>query len=288
MLLLPMQTSHAAEAFFTYARVDRMYAAETQIKIKDCFRSWILPAFGAREVESLSVMDILKFRRAMVDRPLSIARQYSLLVFLKLFLKFCNSFLKLSVMDPGEIRLPRRPQRRVEFLTDEEVKQLLLVVSADHFTGLRLRLLLEVLLSTGMRISEALSLNRDAAESLSGEVEIVGKGSKPRTVFISPGCRDWMRRFLGFRRDTHPALFITTGEQPPRHVQVVWVAPQQNRHHQETHPPFAAAHVLHFASASRCRHHLYQGVGRAPGYSNDGALLPGGGEEDAAAGTGTL
>ena len=145
-----MQTSHAAEAFFTYARVDRMYAAETQIKIKDCFRSWILPAFGAREVESLSVMDILEFRRAMVDRPLSIARQYSLLVFLKLFLKFCNSFLKLSVMDPGEIRLPRRPQRRVEFLTDEEVKQLLLVVSADHFTGLRLRLLLEVLLSTGI------------------------------------------------------------------------------------------------------------------------------------------
>ena len=211
-----MQTSHAAQAFFTYARVDRMYAAETQIKIKDCFHSWIIPAFGAREVESLAIMDILEFRRAMVDHGLGIARQYSLLVFLKLFLKFCNAVLKLTVMDPAEIRLPRRPQRRVEFLTDEEVRQLLLVVSADHFTGLRLRVLLEVLLSTGMRISEALSLNRDAAESLSGEVEIVGKGSKPRTVFISPGCRGWMRRFLGFRRDTHPALFITTGGQPRR------------------------------------------------------------------------
>jgi integrase/recombinase XerD len=211
-----MQTSHAAEAFFTYARVDRMYAAETQTKIKDCFRSWILPAFGAREVESLAIMDILEFRRAMVDRRLSISRQYSLLVVLKLFLNFCRSVLKLAVMDAAEIRLPRRPQRRVEFLTDEEVNRLLLVVSAHHFTGLRLRVLLEVLLSTGMRISEALSLNRDAAETMSGEVEIVGKGNKPRTVFISPRCQGWMRRFLRFRRDAHLALFITTGKQPRR------------------------------------------------------------------------
>src|ERR1017187_7694555 len=204
MLTPPMQTPHAAEAFFTYARVDRMYAAETQTKIKDCFRSWILPVFGAREVESLSIMDILEFRRAIVDRRLSIARQYSLLVVLKLFLKFCKTFLKLTVMDA------------VEILTDEEVNRVLSVVSAHHFTGLRLRVLLEVLLSTGMRISEALSLNRDAADGLSGEVEIIGKGNKPRTVFISPGCRGWMNRFLGFRRDNHPAIFITTGKRPRR------------------------------------------------------------------------
>src|ERR1022692_3377016 len=194
MLTPPMQTPHAAEAFFTYARVDRMYAAETQTKI----------------------MDILEFRRAIVDRRLSIARQYSLLVVLKLFLKFCKTVLKLTVMDAAEIRLPRRPQRRVEFLTDEEVNRVLSVVSAHHFTGLRLRVLLEVLLSTGMRISEALSLNRDAADGLSGEVEIIGKGNKPRTVFISPGCRGWMNRFLGFRRDNHPAIFITTGKRPRR------------------------------------------------------------------------
>ena len=63
-----MQVSEAAEAFFLYARVDRMYAPETQTKIKDCFRSWILPKFGGRQVETLSVMDVLEFRRAMMDR----------------------------------------------------------------------------------------------------------------------------------------------------------------------------------------------------------------------------
>ena len=112
-----MQTSEAADGFFTYARVDRMYAVETQTKIKDCFRSWILPAFGTRDVESLSVMDVLELRRAMVDRKLSIARQYSLLVVLKLFLKFCKQVLSLPVLDAAEIRLPRRPVRRVEYLT---------------------------------------------------------------------------------------------------------------------------------------------------------------------------
>jgi site-specific recombinase XerD len=214
-----MLISDAAGAFITYARVDRMYAPETQLKIKDCFRAWLLPLFGAREVESLTALDVLELRRIMTDRALSVARQYSVVVFLKLFLKFCRVVLKLKVLDPTEVRLPRRTHNRVEYLTNQEADQLLNAVPMHTFNGLRLRTLMEVLLSTGMRISEALSLNRDVTETRPGEiaeVEITGKGSKQRTVFLSPRCLEWTKRFVAIRTDPHPALFVTTGTSPRR------------------------------------------------------------------------
>jgi len=119
-----MLVADAAGAFITYARVDRMYAPETQLKIKDCFRAWLLPLFGAREAESLTALDVLELRRAMTDRALSAARQYSVVVFLKLFLKFCRAVLKLQAMDPAELRLPRRTQGRVEYLTNGPIRDL--------------------------------------------------------------------------------------------------------------------------------------------------------------------
>ncbi len=101
-----------------------MYASETIAKFRECLRSWILPQLGEREVASLTRIDILSFRRAMAGRNLSIARQYSLLVVLKLLLRFCRTTLKLDTLDPAEIKLPRRPYRRVEFLTPASEKGL--------------------------------------------------------------------------------------------------------------------------------------------------------------------
>lgn len=206
----------AANLFFVYGRVERMYAPETQLKILECFHSWLLRVFAERDVESLSVLDVLELRRLMTERELSVARQYNVLTILKVFLNFCRTVLKLHCLDPAEIRLPRRVYRKVEYLTDEEIHRLLLTIPTHTFTGVRIRTLVEVLLSTGMRVSEALSLNRDVLESPNGEVEIRGKGGKWRTVFLSPRCLCWIRRLLEFRSDQHPAVFITTGRTPRR------------------------------------------------------------------------
>jgi integrase/recombinase XerD len=84
-------------------------------------------------------------------------------------------------------------------------------IDTGTFTGIRLRALVELLLSTGMRISEALSLKRDAFEADQHEAEIVGKGKLKRHVFFSPRCRLWVKQYLAKRYDDSPWLFITTG-----------------------------------------------------------------------------
>jgi integrase/recombinase XerD len=211
-----MKIEDASKTYLVYAEVERLYARETVAKLKECFRSWLLPCLGELDVTTISRLDVLELRRRMTDRRLSPARQYSLLMTLKLFLKFCRSFLGLASLDPAEIQLPRRTAHRVEFLSDEEIRQLVRSIPTHTLIGLRARALIEILLSTGMRISEALALNRNTVDRATREADITGKGGKVRTIFFSRQCLAWVDRYLLRRHDSNPAVFVTTGIHPRR------------------------------------------------------------------------
>jgi integrase/recombinase XerD len=206
-----MIVSDAFGHFLTYCRAERHVSDSSLHKYRDCFSSWINPWFGQMEVGSINRMKVLDMRQAMMDRQLSVARQYGVIMCLKSFLKFCRSTLALSCLDPSEVILPRRRAPDVEFLDNEEIQRMLNAIDSGTFTGIRLRALVEVLLSTGMRISEALSLKRDIFETDQSETEIIGKGKLKRVVFFSPRCRAWVKQYLGKRYDDDPWLFITTG-----------------------------------------------------------------------------
>ncbi len=213
---LAMTFDEAFRPFLLHGQVERGYSPQTLDKFRECFRSWIQPRLGQLALEDVTYLDLLEFRRVMAETGLSVARQYSILMVLKLLFRFCRTRLHVPCYDPAEISLPRRVSRKVEFLTEQEVAQLVRIIPTHTSTGLRLRSLVEVLLSTGLRISEALSLNRDSIDPDTGEAEIVGKGNKPRAVFFSPVCQSWINRYLACRRDTCPALFPTTGNKPRR------------------------------------------------------------------------
>ena len=59
-----------------------------------------------------------------------------------------------------------------------------------------------------MRISEALSLNRDSIDFERSEARIIGKGNKERTVFFTDRALGWIRRYMESREDDCPALFV--------------------------------------------------------------------------------
>jgi integrase/recombinase XerD len=206
-----MKTSEAFGPFLSFCQSERHVAQSTLSKYRDCFESWIQPTFGRKDVSEISRLSVLELRQAMVDRNLSVARQYSIIMFLKSFLKFCRSTLGLSCLDPADIKLPKRPAPHVEYLTNGEIQQVLDAIKTDTFTGLRLRALIEVLLSTGMRISEALSLKRIQFDAGKTEAEIIGKGKKRRTIFFTQRCRLWVQEYLNRRIDDHPNVFVTSG-----------------------------------------------------------------------------
>ena len=206
-----MTISETFVPYMSYCESERHVAPSTLAKYRDCFESWVRPFFGSKDVSALNRLMMLELRQAMVDRQLSIARQYSIMMFIKTFLKFCRSTLGISCLDPAEVNLPRRPAPEVVYLTNPELQKVFDSINVDTYAGMRLRALIEVLLATGMRISEALALKRAPFEDGVNELEIVGKAKRKRTVFFNHRCRMWVQHYLQKRVDENPYLFVTTG-----------------------------------------------------------------------------
>lgn len=211
-----MKVSQVAEQFFIHGRLDRQYAPETRQKVQECFACWVLPFLGDHELSEVSMQQVFQIRHAMLQRGLSIARISSVLASIKAFLGFCRSALKLDCMNPAEIRLPRREKPNVQFLTPEEVERVVSTLNPHRFADVRLRALCELILGTGMRLGEALRMDRTPFDQKQTELDIIGKGGKVRTVFLSERCCFWVKQYLNARFDDHPALFITTGSPPRR------------------------------------------------------------------------
>jgi site-specific recombinase XerD len=125
-----------------------------------------------------------------------------------------RSFLKwlirndYDVMAPDKIDLPKIEERQVKFLNGEQVDRLLNAPSLSTIQGKRDKAILEVLFSTGLRVSELTKLDRDKIDLDRREFGIVGKGGKARVVFLSSRAVDWVIKYLNERKDHYKPLFI--------------------------------------------------------------------------------
>jgi hypothetical protein len=78
---------------------------------------------GQQEVATITRLKILDMRQAMMNRQLSVAHQYGVMMCLKSFLKFCRTALALSRIDPSELTLPKRKAPQVGFLDNLEISK---------------------------------------------------------------------------------------------------------------------------------------------------------------------
>lgn len=125
-----------------------------------------------------------------------------------------RSFLKwlikndYQVMAPDKIDLPKVEERQVKFLNGEQVDRLLNAPSLSTIQGKRDKAILEVLFSTGLRVSELTKLDRDKIDLDRREFGIIGKGGRARVVFLSQRATDWLIKYLNERDDHFKPLFI--------------------------------------------------------------------------------
>lgn len=125
-----------------------------------------------------------------------------------------RSFLKwlirndYQVMAPDKIDIPKVEERQVKFLNGEQVDRLLNAPSLSTIQGKRDKAILEVLYSTGLRVSELVKLDRDKIDLDRREFGIIGKGGKARVVFLSQRAADWLVKYLNERDDHYKPLFI--------------------------------------------------------------------------------
>ena len=128
------------------------------------------------------------------------------MIALRAFLKYMAR-MDVKSMPPDRIELAKIPERSLDLISMEELGRLLDAPDITTLRGLRDRTLMELLFSTGLRVSELCSLPREINLKLD-ELSVRGKGEKVRVVFLSEESKKWLKIYLDKRDDMDDALFV--------------------------------------------------------------------------------
>lgn len=145
------------------------------------------------------------------DTSLSSTTQSYHLIALRSFLSYCAK-RDIDTLAPSKIELPKVKRKQVTFLTPEEIARILKKVDIGSESGLRDRAILELLFTSGLRVSELVGLNRDHINIKRREFTVRGKGQKDRPVFIGTAAAGHIGEYLETRQDSLPPLFISYRE----------------------------------------------------------------------------
>ncbi len=140
-------------------------------------------------------------------KPLKRITQNFFLIALRAFLRYLAR-QDIKTLSPEKVELGETEARPLKVLDDSALKSLLEAPDVTDKAGMRDKAILELLFSTGLRVSEAASLNRDSVNLSRREFSIVGKGQKERIVFLSDEAVEWLERYLNVRQDTFKPLFV--------------------------------------------------------------------------------
>lgn len=127
---------------------------------------------------------------------------------LRSFLKWCAK-RDITALPADKIELAKVARNQVSFLSSEELNTLFAQPNTTTLQGLRDRTILELLFSSGLRVSELTNLNKEHINLEKREFSVRGKGQKDRPIFISEEAAKWLDLYINERNDTIPALFIS-------------------------------------------------------------------------------
>lgn len=209
--------------YLDFLEIERGLSTKTQenySRFLNKFFNWLVDNnLDKLKPEKLTADHIWKYRVFLsrhIDpiskKTLKKSTQNYYLIALRSFLEFFVE-KKISSLSPTLIKLAKdKSDKEVKFLELNQIEKLLLSPDVKTKIGLRDRVILETLFSTGLRVAELVNLDREQVKINPGvrdlEISVVGKGEKVRTVYFSERVVKWLKEYLDKRNDIDEALFI--------------------------------------------------------------------------------
>lgn len=205
--------------FLEYLEIERGRSIKT-VENYDRYLTLFIGFLKSEEIGSVTEDAIREYRLWLNRRPdgkgstLKRRTQNYYLIALRAFLKYLRR-RGIDSLAPERIELAKVPERSLDLITAEELERLFVATSGDDEKSLRNKAMLELLFSTGLRVSELVALNRDM-DLARDELSVRGKGDKVRVVFLSPSAKEAVRVYTHKRGDIEDALFVhyAKGKQP--------------------------------------------------------------------------
>lgn len=179
----------------------------------DIFNIWFTQNTPSQTIADLDLVTVRKYRVFLANRvdekglTLKRVTQNYYVIALRSFLRFLikNDH---ATLEPSKIDLPKTESRSLKFLDRDQVDRLVTSIDTSKEEGLRDRAILELLFSTGLRVSELVKLNHSQVNLERKEFGVIGKGGRARVVFVSDRAEEWITRYLKERKDNFKPLFI--------------------------------------------------------------------------------
>ena len=204
------------DQFLEYLEIEKNCSKLTLRDYKhylEVFSNWYSSTQPGKTVENLDLPTIRKYRVFLANRTnirgetlIRVTQNYYVIA-LRSFLRFLikNDF---KTLEPSKIDLPKTESRSLKFLDKDQVDRLVMAADTSKDDGLRDRAILELLFSTGLRVSELVKLNHDQINFERREFGVIGKGGRARIVFISDRAASTTKAYLNKRKDVFKPLFI--------------------------------------------------------------------------------
>lgn len=171
------------------------------------YRLWL-----NRQPASLSQLAKEKVRRQVsLNSTLKKNTQNYHLIALRVFLKYLGR-RSVPSLSAEKIELAKTPGRDLDLINESELNRLLQAPVGPTVKNLRDTAILELFFSTGLRVSELCSLDRDSIDLNRDEFSVRGKGEKVRLVFLSERAKRALQNYLSKRQDVNEALFCGLSE----------------------------------------------------------------------------
>src|SRR3989344_5876470 len=185
------------------------------LKTQENYERYLKLFFKSADIKNLKdiTTDKIKEFRLYLARKLTGGQELKkntqayYIIALRIFLKYLikNDY---EVLSPDKIELPKITQRQIEIIDETDLVRLLKAPEGKTIKELRDKAMLEVLFSTGLRVSELVNLDRYLNLD-KDELSIRGKGGKIRLVFFSSTAKKCIKEYLSQRSDTLEPLFIS-------------------------------------------------------------------------------
>ena len=198
--------------YLNYLEIERGRSVKTRENYERYLREFLDFARVDNPVEITEDL-VRNFRLALARKDLKKITQNYYVIAIRNFLKYLTK-RDIKSLAPEKIELPKIVRRQIEVLDYKELERLVAAPIGNDLRSARDKAVLEVLFSTGLRLAELCSLNKDLDFSR-GEVTVRGKGEKLRVVFLSDGARVAIKDYLSRRVDVEEALFVSLGKVPP-------------------------------------------------------------------------
>lgn len=212
-----MEINLAIDSFINYCQSERGYSQKTMITYSTAlvqFAEYFNMEFNANpKVAEIETEDIKPFLGFLHDRGLNKNSIRLKISAVKSFFKFLKKKGLVAINPTLVISTPKREKKLPSYLSKNEMEDMLNSIDTNTFDGKRDKALVELIYSSGLRISEVLQLRLTTINFCDGHVKVLGKGNKERIVPIGAKALEAIKDYVNYRYKNiftpNNSLFIT-------------------------------------------------------------------------------